>query len=121
MVRSATMSLAHQFSWQKFLTQNPDLKKKGVKRTSTEGKKAYQAAFKEFAKKCIKDRETGIKKEETRTTKARASLVEQLKAVDGKKWHLKAKKLNQEIGRLDSYLASLQKAKERTKNLSKQV
>lgn len=115
------MSLAHQFSWQKFLKQNPELKKKGVKRTSTEGEKAYKAAFKEFAKKAIKEREERVKKEEKRVTEAKTVLVEKLKKVDGKKWHLKAKKLNREIGRLDSYLSSLQKAKERTKNLSKQI
>ncbi|MBI4125274.1 MAG: hypothetical protein HY609_03175 [Deltaproteobacteria bacterium] len=115
------MSLAHKFSWQKFLKQNPDLKKKGVKRTSPEGEKAYKAAFKEFARKYIKEREERLKKEETRATKVKVELVKKLKGVDGKKWHLKAKKLNREIGRLDSYLASLQQSKERTKNLSKEV
>lgn len=115
------MSLAHQFSWKKFLKENPELKKKGVKRTSPEGEKAYQAAFKEFAKNYIKDREARLKKEEKRTAEAKAKLVEELKAVDGKKWHLKAKKLNREIGRLDAYLTSLQKSKERTKQLSKQI
>ena len=115
------MSLAHKFTWAAFLKKNPEFKKKGLKRTSPEGEKAFKAAFKEFAKLYLKERQDDIKKEKDRATKTKKELVTKLKEVDGKKWHLKAKKLNKEIGRYDSYLAKLEKAHKHTTTLSKEI
>lgn len=115
------MSLEHKFTWGEFLKKNPEFKKKGTKRTSPEGTKAFKAAFKEFAKTFLKNRQGAIKKEKERASKNKKELVTRLKGVDGRKWHLKAKKLNQEIGRYDSYLAKLEKAEKRTTALTKEI
>lgn len=104
------MSLAHQYTWAQFLKEHPEAKKKKIKRTSPEGEKAFKAAFEKFAKSYLKERQEKIKKEKERVIKNKKELVDKLKAVDGNKWHLKAKKLNLEIGRYDSYLAKLEKA-----------
>lgn len=115
------MSLAHQFTWGNFLKKHPEFKKKKVKRTSPEGEKAFKAAFKDFAKSFLKDREAKIKKEKERTTKEKTDLVTKLKAVDGRKWHLKAKTLNQKIGRLDAYLSRLENLQKKATQLAKSV
>ena len=115
------MSLAQHFTWGDFLKKNPEFKKKKLKRTSPEGEKAFKAAFKEFAKDFLKKREAKIKKEKDRVAKEKTAFVTRLKAVDGKKWHLKAKVLNQRIGRLDSYLAKLETLQKKTTQLAKGV
>ena len=63
------MSLAHKFTWGDFLKKNPELKKKKLKRTSPEGDKAFQAAFKDFSKVFLKEREDRLKKVKTVATK----------------------------------------------------
>lgn len=115
------MSLASHFSWADFLKKNPDFKKKNIKRTSPEGEKAFKAAFKEFAKDFLKKREILIKKDKEKTSKAKDDLVIRLKAIDGKKWYLKAKALNTRIGRLDAYLARLENIQKKTTQLAKTV
>ena len=115
------MSLAHQFTWGDFLKKHPEFKKKKLKRTSPEGEKAFKVAFKEFARNFLKDREAKIKKEKERTTKEKNALVAKLKAVDGKKWHLKAKKLNERIGRFDAYLSRLENIQKKTTGLAKSI
>ena len=80
-----------------------------MKRTSAEAEKAFAAAVKEFGKHHLKELLEKNKKNKTHTTDARKTLVENLKKIDGKKWHLKAKALNKKIGRLDAHLAQLDK------------
>lgn len=115
------MSIAQKFTWGDFLKQNPALKEKKVKRTSPEGEKAYQAAFKKFAKEHLKARDEGIKKETDRVNKTKKDLLGRLKKVDGNKWHLKAKTLNKKIGRFDAYLARLAHWQETSKQLAKKI
>ena len=115
------MSLSHQFTWADFLKKNPEFKKKNVKRTSPEGEKVFKAAFKEFAKSFLKNREVKIKKEKERTAEQKTALVTRLKALDGKKWYLKAKDLNKKIGRLDAYLSRLETVQKKTTQLAKSV
>lgn len=115
------MALKQKFTWGDFLKQNPEFKEKKMKRTSPDGEKAYQAAFKKFTKDHLKNREGWVKKEEERVSKAKGALVKTLKGVDGKKWHLKAKDLNQKIGRYDAYLSKLSKWHEESKQLAKKI
>ena len=115
------MSLASHFTWGDFLKKHPDFKKKDVKRNSPEGEKAFKAAFKEFAKDFLKKRETQIKKDTDKATKAKEALVTRLKAIDGRKWYLKAKKLNKRIGRFDAHLSRLEQLQKKTVQLAKGV
>lgn len=48
------MSLHQKYTWHDFLKEHPE--KKGVKRTSSEGQKAFDAAYKKFAKAYLKGR-----------------------------------------------------------------
>lgn len=115
------MSLAHQYTWAQFLKEHPEAKKKKVKRTSAEGAKAFKAAFEKFAKDFLKERQEKIKKEKDRVAKTKKELVDKLKAVDGKKWYLKAKKLNRKVGRYDAYLAKLEKSQKHATTLTKEI
>ena len=113
------MALKDQYTWKDFLAQNPDLKKKGIKRTSAEGKKAFEAAFKATIKNYLKERETRATKFIDKMTETKKALVAELKKVDGKKWVLKAKAFNQKIGRYDAALARFEKLIARTKESAK--
>lgn len=115
------MALNDKYTWGDFLKAHPEVKKKKVKRTSPEGEKAFKAAFKIFAKEFLKQRVAKLKKEEDRVAKLHKELVGALKSVDGKKWHLKSKRLNQQIGRLDAYTAKLKAAEKRTAELTKKI
>lgn len=115
------MSLASKYTWGDFLKAYPDHKKKKIKRTSPEGEKVFKAAFKTFAKEFLKSRAAVLKREEERVAKTHEELVGALKKVDGKKWHLKAKRLNKEIGRLDAYAARLKLAEKNAVELTKKI
>lgn len=115
------MALADKYTWGDFLKAHPDLKKKKIKRTSPEGEKAFKAAFKTFAKEFLKHRVANLKKEEERVAKTHKELVGALKNVDGRKWHLKSKRLNRQIGRMDAYTARLKTAEKRTAELTKKI
>ncbi|MDP2599180.1 MAG: hypothetical protein Q8P84_00400 [Deltaproteobacteria bacterium] len=115
------MSLASHFTWGDFLKKNPEFKSKKIKRTSPEGQKAFKAAFKEFAKDFLKKRESQIKKDKERAVKSKEALVTRLKAIDGRKWHLKAKDLNKRIGRFDAHLSRLEQLQKKTTQLAKTV
>ncbi len=115
------MSLSNHFTWGQFLKKNPEFKKKKIKRTSPEGEKAFKAAFKEFAKDFLKNREVQIKKDKERVAKEKTELVKRLKNIDGKKWYLKAKTLNARIGRLDAYLTRLETFQKKNTQLAKTV
>ena len=115
------MAITKKFTWGDFLKKNPEFKKKQIKRTSSEGEKAYLAAFKEFAKGHLKDLQEKVKKQKTTATASKKELVDGLKKVDGKKWHIKAKTLNKKIGRFDAHLARLEKDGERFAKHSKEI
>lgn len=47
------MSLNQKYTWKDFLREHPEHKEKKTKRTSSEGKKAFEAAFKAYIKKYL--------------------------------------------------------------------
>lgn len=113
------MSLNQQYTWAQFLKEHPDMKAKKVKRTSPEGDKAFQAAFKKYIKDYLKGRETKIEAQKKRATAHKSLLVEKQKElVKTKKWP-KVKRVQTKIGRNDASLARLGKQAERNKLLQK--
>ena len=114
------MALKQKFTWNDFLKAHPEAKKKSLKRTSAEGKKAFETAYKAFMKEYLKDREIKTKKFIDKVTKTKAALVATLKKTEGKKWHLKTKALNQKIGRHDAAIARFEKLIVQTKEVAKQ-
>lgn len=115
------MALQDKYTWKDFLAKHPDLKKKGIKRTSAEGKKAFETASKAYLKDYLKDREVRAKKFIEKIVQAKKEIVAKLQKVDGKKWHLKAKALNEKIGRHDAVLARFEKLIVRTQEVVKNI
>lgn len=115
------MAIKDKFTWADFLKTNSDAKEKKLKRTSPEGKKAFEKAYKEFAKNHLKTREEQLAAESDRAGKNRAGLIEQLKNLKGKRKHVQQKRLNKKTGRLDAYLAKLAKAKDGIKEVAKKI
>lgn len=58
------MSLNKKYTWARFLKDHPEHKEKKTKRTSKEGQKAFDAAFKQHAKEYLKERLAKIEKEQ---------------------------------------------------------
>lgn len=112
------MSLNQKYTWANFLKENPELKAKGVKRTSAEGKKAFEAAFKAKVKDVLKDRLEKIEKDKKRVTANRDTLIGKMKAAKKKP---AKKKLQVKVGAKDKYISKLGKMTERTKTLQKNV
>ncbi len=112
------MSLNQKYTWKNFLQENPEMKAKKVKRTSAEGKKAFEAAFKAKIKDLIKDRLVFIEKREKYVTKQRNELNETLKAT---KEAPERKIMQAKVGRKDAYLSRLTKMTEKTKLLQKSI
>ncbi|MBI4126675.1 MAG: hypothetical protein HY465_04200 [Deltaproteobacteria bacterium] len=113
------MSLHQQYTWKNFLKDNPEFKKKGVTRTSSEGTKAFEAAFKKHIKEYLKNRLETIEAEKKEARDRQGKLVKRrTTATKSKDWP-KVRLLDKTIGRQDSWLANLTKQTERTKTLQK--
>lgn len=112
------MSLNQKYTWNDFLKENPEFKEKDIKRTSSEGKKAFEAAFKSKVKDILKDRISWIEKEVARTGDKKVALVENMKAA--KKIPAK-RKIQLSVGAKDKYIRRLEKMTERTKQLQKNI
>ncbi|PIR16333.1 MAG: hypothetical protein COV46_08790 [Deltaproteobacteria bacterium CG11_big_fil_rev_8_21_14_0_20_49_13] len=69
------MSLSKKYTWADFLKANPEHKAKKTKRTSKEGAKAFEAAYKQHVKEYLKARMAKIDKESARCPKNKAYLV----------------------------------------------
>lgn len=110
------MALNQQFTWAKFLKANPDLKAKKIKRTSEEGKKAFEAAYKKHIKEYLKERLVKQEKTLQLITTGRDSLVTKLKA---NKKPAKAKILQAKVGNRDHAMFRTKNAIERTKSQQK--
>jgi hypothetical protein len=115
------MSLKQKYTWHDFLKEHPEHRQKGTKRTSPEGKKAFEAAYKARAKEYLEglqkryDRE--IKKAETRRAEFTARVKELCKA----KKFPKARIAQEKVGRRDAAIAQLGRQKERAAAARKAV
>lgn len=113
------MSLNRKYTWQDFLREHPDHKKKGTKRTSPEGKKAFGSAYKSHIKKYLAERtkkiDEQIKRAEKRRDQRTAKLKEYQKA---KRWPL-ARRQQKRVGLADAAIGRWKRQKDRTKLLQK--
>ena len=110
------MSLNQKYTWNDFLKENPELKEKKVKRTSSEGKKAFEAAYKTKIKDFLKEKIVWIEKEAGRVQKKKDLLTGQIK--ETKRTDLK-KVIQTKIGKSDKYLSRTAKMTEKTKQIQK--
>lgn len=109
------MALKDKYTWADFLRENPD--KKGTKRTSEEGKKAFDVAYKAFIKGYLKERTALLEKALLKATTARDVLAEELK---GAKTARRKRQLQDRIGQKDHAVAETNKVIEKSKNSAKQ-
>ncbi len=110
------MALNQKYTWANFLKANPDLKAKKIKRTSDEGKKAFEAAFKKHIKEYLKNLVAHQEKAIKTIIAKRDALVKKQKVT---KKPAKARILQTKVGRRDAAIYSTQKAIERSKSAQK--
>lgn len=113
------MALNQKYTWADFLKAHPEHKAKPLKRTSDEGKKLFEAAFKKHIKEYLKERTQKIEKQAKRATTERAALVKKVQEIaKSKKWP-KYHTAQVKVGKKDAQLARLKKQDERVKLLQK--
>ncbi len=110
------MALNQKFTWADFLKANPDFKTKKIKRTSDEGKKAFEAAYKKHIKEYLKGRMDAQEKTLKSITTQRDALVAQQKATQKP---AKVRILQTRIGNRDHAIYRTRKAIERSKSQQK--
>lgn len=107
------MSLAQKYTWADFLKAKPEFK---GKRTTDEGKKAFEAAFKSHVKGYLKDRATSEQKAHDVLVTKKTKLVETLKKA---KTGAKAKIVRAKVGRKEAAIVKMSKRIEKTKTVQK--
>ena len=112
------MSINQKYTWADFLRKHPDAKAKKLKRTSKEGQKAFEEAFKAHAKAYLKESLVRFDREMKRAILRRDALVVQLK---GQKGTPRSKVLQVKVGQKDHAIAALARQSERAKAAQKTV
>ncbi len=112
------MSLNKKYTWARFLKDHPEHKEKKTKRTSKEGQKAFDAAFKQHAKEYLKDRLAKIEKEQKTVEANRSEFTKSLKEA---KQELKKIALRKRISAAGPHLARLERNHDRTKAQQKNI
>lgn len=115
------MALNQKYTWANFLRDNPEHKEKKTKRTSSDGKKAFEAAYKKFIKEYLAERQQKLNTKKEMTTGRRDELIAKVKAFQKAKNTSKAKFYQVKVGKQDAALANIAKQVERTKMLQKKV
>lgn len=115
------MSLNQKYTWQDFLKEYPEHKEKKTRRTSGEGKKAFESAYKSFIKKYLSGRAEKVGKDITLATKRREQYVSKLKETRKTGKCARARVIQEKIGRFDSAIARLSKQQGKAKEKQKSV
>lgn len=113
------MALNQKYTWADFLKEHPDLKKKGIKRTSSEGKKAFESAYKTKVKAYLSERVEKVGKLKKQATERKKILTEKVAALQKAKNFLKAKIYQRKVGSQDAWFGRLDKQAARIKVLQK--
>ncbi len=113
------MSLNQKYTWATFLKEHPDLKKKGVKRTSPEGKKAFEQAFKGKIKAYLSERVETVNKLKKLTTEKRKVLTAKVAALQKAENYLNARTYQEKVGAQDARLGRLDREAVRIKVIQK--
>lgn len=113
------MALNQKYTWADFLKEHPDLKKKGVKRTSSEGKKAFESAYKTKIKAYLAERVEKVGKMKKAATDKKKALTEKVSALQKAKNFSNAKTYQEKVGAQDTWLGRLERQASRIKVLQK--
>lgn len=101
------MSLNQKYTWHDFLKENPDFREKKTKRTSPEGKKAFDSAYRDQIKKYLVERSEKIEKLVEKARAQRVELVVKTKELRKAKRIRRVKEVDRKIGRIDAAVARL--------------
>jgi len=115
------MSLKQKYTWEDFLKEKPELKAKGVKRTSKEGEKAFKAAFKAKIKEHLSKRTDKVSFLKKKAEEKKIKLTEKVKDFQKKKDFGQAKIYQKKVGKQDSWIGRLDKQESRVKLLQKSL
>ena len=113
------MSLNQKYTWADFLKDNPEYKEKQTKRTSSEGKKAFEAAYKKFVKEYLGKRQEQLTKLEAKAAERGKAITEKVKGFQKAKNTPKAKFYQKKVGVKDASIAQYRKQLENDKQLAK--
>ncbi|MBN1283567.1 MAG: hypothetical protein JXA24_07345 [Proteobacteria bacterium] len=115
------MSLNSKYTWHYFLKEHPEHREKGLKRTSSEGRKAFESAFKAHAKQHLDRIEKRYDREIERSKKARAEVMGKVKAFAKAKKFVKARTAQLKAGRADAAIAQIERQKKRAQAARKSL
>jgi hypothetical protein len=107
------MALNQKYTWHDFLREHPEHREKKTKRTSAEGKKAFEAAYKAFVKKYLGELPKAYDKLVAKLEGRRKELSTKVQALRKAKKFPKAKLAQAKEGRADAAIARIKKQKER--------
>ncbi len=113
------MSLNQKYTWADFLKEYPEHKEKNTKRTSSEGKKAFESAYKKFIKTYLDERGVQLKKMEAKTIAQRDEFVQKIQSFQKKKDFAKATFYQKKAGLKDAAIAEFKRQTDRTKTIAK--
>jgi hypothetical protein len=113
------MALNQRYTWGDFLKEHPDLKKKGIKRTSSEGKKAFESAYKTKIKVYLTGQVEKVNKFKKAAIEKKKVLTEKVSALHKAKNFSKAKIYQERVGAQDEWLVKLDNQASRIKVLQK--
>ena len=109
------MSLNQKYTWKDFLVDHPDFAKNGTKRTSSDGKKAFESAYKAFLKKYFADRTDSLTKEIAKASKRRDEFITKLKAVSKSGKKIRIRNAQKKVGRTDKSIVGFKKQQAKIK------
>ena len=113
------MSLNQKYTWAQFLREHSEHKKTKLKRTSKEGIKAFEAAFKKHCSDYLNARTETIAKQKQRAENEHSEITKKVQALTkAKKWP-QVKIYQAKVGKKTAWLARLTKQAERVKTLQK--
>ena len=113
------MSLNQKYTWADFLKGHPEHKEKKTKRTSSEGKKAFETAYKKFIKNYLEERQTQLKRMDAKAIAQRDEFIKKVQSYQKKKDFAKAAFYQKKIGLKDASIAELKRQAEYTKTVAK--
>jgi len=113
------MSLNKKYTWHDFLKEFPEHKEKALKRTSAEGKKAFEAAYKKHIKGYLTKRAEIIEGDAKRAKTKLDDLVTKVKEQGKAGFKKRVKKTHDRIAKANAHLGRLAKEKNRNKTVQK--
>ena len=113
------MSLNQKYTWGDFLKDNPEHKEKKTKRTSAEGKKAFEAAYKKFVKEYLAQRQEQLKKMQDKAAQHSKELTAKVQGYQKTKDFARAAFYQRKVGKKDAAMAAYAEQMEHDKQLAK--